>query len=110
MGTRYAHVMSNEDRAPNIAGTTMKVVELVVGQQACRWSPEEFHFQHPYSTPGQIHSALAYCWDYREELVGNIQRRRIHRVAHPSPLVARLKLKDRGNAATILHGPQRDHR
>ncbi len=34
----------------------MKVVE----QKAYGWSAEELHFQHPYLTLGQIHSALAY--------------------------------------------------
>jgi uncharacterized protein (DUF433 family) len=73
--TRYRHVELNEKRVPSIAGTTMKIVELVVEQQAYGWSPEELHFQHPYLTLGQIHSALAYCWDHREELDRDIQRR-----------------------------------
>ncbi len=34
METRYEHFVLNEDRTPSIAGTTMKVVELVVEQQA----------------------------------------------------------------------------
>lgn len=73
--TRYEHVVLDEDRVPNIAGTTMKVVELVVEQQAYGWSPEELRFQHPYLELGQIHSALAYYWDHREELERDIQRR-----------------------------------
>ncbi len=44
-------------------------------QQAYGWSSEELHFQHPYLTLGQIHSALAYYWDHREELDRDIQRR-----------------------------------
>ncbi len=96
MKTRYEHIVLNEDRAPSIAGTTMKVVELVVEQQAYGWSPEELHFQHPYLTLGQIHSALAYYWDHREELDPDIQKRlervaELRLVAPASPLVARLK-------------------
>lgn len=75
METRYEHITLNEERVPSIAGTTMKVVELVVEQQAYGWSPEELHFQHPYLTLGQIHSALAYYRDHREELDRDIQRR-----------------------------------
>lgn len=41
---RYEHITLNEDRVPEISGTTMKVVELVVEQQAYGWSPEELHF------------------------------------------------------------------
>jgi uncharacterized protein (DUF433 family) len=77
--TRYEHITLNEDRIPGISGTTMKVVELIVEQQAYGWSPEELHFQHPYLTLGQIHSALAYYWDHREEMDRDI-RRRLERV------------------------------
>ena len=73
--TRYEHVMLDEERVPKIDGTTMKVVELVVEQQAYGWSPEELRFQHPYLNLGQIYSALAYYWDHREELERDIQRR-----------------------------------
>jgi uncharacterized protein (DUF433 family) len=60
METRYQHIELNEEHIPSIADTTMKVVELIVEQQAYGWSPEELHFQHPYPTLGQIHSELAY--------------------------------------------------
>lgn len=73
--TRYEHVVLDEEHVPSIAGTTMKVVELVVEQQAYGWSPEELQFQHPYLNLGQIHSALAYYWDHREGLDRDIQRR-----------------------------------
>jgi len=75
METRYEHLSLNEDRVPGIGGRTMKVVELVVEQQAYRLSPEDLHFQHPYLTLGQIHSALAYYWDHREDIDRDIQRR-----------------------------------
>jgi len=96
METRYEHIVLNEAHVPSIAGTTMKVVELVVEQQAYGWSPEELHFQHPYLMLGQIHSALAYYWDYRKDLDRDIRRRlervtELRRAARPSPLVARLR-------------------
>jgi uncharacterized protein (DUF433 family) len=95
METRYEHIALDEDRVPSITGTTMKVVELVVEQRAYGWSPEELHFQHPYLTLGQIHSALAYYWDHREELDGDIQRRleraeELRGEFQPQPLVERL--------------------
>lgn len=52
METRYEHIVLNEDDVPSIAGTTMKVAELVIEQQADEWSPEELHFQHPNLTLG----------------------------------------------------------
>jgi len=53
----------------------MKVVELVMAQQAHGWSPEELHFQFPDLPLGQIHSALAYYWDHQRELDQDIERR-----------------------------------
>lgn len=101
METGYEHIMLNEDHVPSIAGTTMKVVELIVEQQAYGWSPEELHFQHPYLTLGQIHSALAYYWDHREELDRDISRRlervdELRNAGQPSELAARLRARRSG--------------
>lgn len=73
--TRYEHVVLDDHVVPLIDGTTMKVVELVVAHTAYGWSPEELHFQFPQLTLGQIHSALAYYWDHREDLDQDIARR-----------------------------------
>ena len=96
--TRYEHIALTEDSVPILAGTTMKVIELVLARIAYGWSPEELHFQFPHLSLGQIHSALAYYWDHQEEFEQEIERR-LERVdqlqpqAGPSPLVARLKEK-----------------
>ncbi|MEK6652506.1 MAG: DUF433 domain-containing protein [Nitrospirota bacterium] len=73
--TKYEHVTLNEKGAPVIAGTTMKVVELVSEKIAYGWSPEELHFQHPYLTMGQIHSSLAYYFDHEDELNKDVEHR-----------------------------------
>ena len=94
--TGYEHIVIGEDRVPSIAGTTMKVIELVAERTAYGWSPEELHFQHPYLTMGQIFSALAYYSDHKEELDQDLERRlqyvdQLRQANEPSPLVARLK-------------------
>jgi uncharacterized protein (DUF433 family) len=94
--TTYEHVQLDASGVPIIAGTTMKVIELVMAQMAYGWSPEELHFQHPYLTLGQIHSALAYYWDHKKALDADIERRwqwaeQARREAGPSPLVAKLR-------------------
>ena len=66
--TPYPHIVLNDAQQPSIAGTTMKVVELITAQLAYGWSPEELAFQFPHLTLGQIHSALAYYWDHRDEI------------------------------------------
>jgi uncharacterized protein (DUF433 family) len=98
--TRYEHVVLNDKGVPVIAGTTMKVIELILGQQAHGWSAEELHFQHPYLTLGQIHSALAYYWDHKAALDEDIKQRleraeQIERELGPSPLLERLKAEKR---------------
>jgi uncharacterized protein (DUF433 family) len=98
VATAYEHVVLNDEKVPIIAGTNMKVIELVLEKNAYGWSPEELHLQHPYLTLGQIHSALAYYWDHQEELDKDIERRlefvdRVQRSMKPSPLVKRLKAK-----------------
>jgi len=94
----YEHVRVDANGIPVISGTTMKVVELVMAQMAYGWSPEELHFQHPYLTLGQIHSALAYYWDHKEELDADIERRwqyaeEARRKAGASPLAAKLRTR-----------------
>ena len=73
--TRYEHIALDAHGIPHIGDTTMKVVELVTAQTAYGWSPEELHFQFPYLSLGQIHSALAYYWDHQDELDTDIARR-----------------------------------
>jgi uncharacterized protein (DUF433 family) len=94
--THYEHIILDERQVPIIAGTTMKVIELVLEKTAYGWSPEELHFQHPYLTLGQIYSALAYYWDHRVELDRDIEQRHklvdsIQQTTKPSPLTARIK-------------------
>lgn len=46
--THYEHIVLDDTDVPLVAGSTMKVVELVLERQAYVWSPKELHFQHPY--------------------------------------------------------------
>jgi len=97
--TTCEHVELDANGTPFVAGTTMKVVELVMARMAYGWSPEELHFQHPYLSLGQIFSALAYYWDHKDTLDADIERR-LEFVEHtrqemkPSPLVAKLHAQE----------------
>jgi len=93
--TRYEHI-ALEQGTPIIAGTTMKVKELVAERLAWGWSPEELLVNHADLTLGQIFSALAYYADHQKEIDQAIaddvqfvddQRKK----SPPSPLVVRLK-------------------
>jgi uncharacterized protein (DUF433 family) len=94
--TAHKYVELDANNVPVIVGTTMKVIELVAGQLANGWSPEELHFQHPYLSMSQIHSALAYYWDHQLELDTDIERRekyatQLRQTAGQSPLIQKLR-------------------
>ena len=71
--TRYEHIALDETGTPVIAGTTMKVRELVAERLAWGWSPEELLVNHSYLTLGQIFSALAYYADHQDEIDRSIE-------------------------------------
>jgi uncharacterized protein (DUF433 family) len=82
---------------PVIAGTTMKVVELVMAQQAHGWSVEELRFQQPHLSLNQINAALTYYRDHKEEVDADIERRsrfaeKARRENGPSPLEEKIRL------------------
>jgi uncharacterized protein (DUF433 family) len=94
----YPHVELDGEGRSRLAGTTMKVVELVMAQKAHGWSPEELHFQHPSLSLGQIHGALAYYWDHQEELDAEIDRlsrfaEQAREEAGSSPLAEKIRLQ-----------------
>ena len=94
--TRYEHIVVDEAGIPWIEHANMKVVELVLDQQAYGGTPEQLQEQHPCLTFGQIYSALAYYWDHRAELDADIERRlrrveELRQASPPVPLVERLK-------------------
>jgi uncharacterized protein (DUF433 family) len=96
--TAYKHIVINRAGIPLVEGTTTKVIELMLDVLGYGWSPDELQFQHPHLTLGQIHSALAYYWDHKEDLDSDIERRlecvdKIRREVGPSQLIERLKAR-----------------
>ena len=96
--TRYEHIALDEKNVPFIAGTTIKVIELILDHIAYGWSPEELRFQHPHLSLGQIYSALAYYWDHQDAMDQDIERRlqvvdRAKRAQKPTALETRLRSK-----------------
>lgn len=96
--TMYEHIEIDQTGVPLIAGTTMKVVELVTSHLAYGWSPEELHFQFPHLTLGEIYAALAYYWDHKADIDADMIRREryveeLTKEAGPSELTAGLRAK-----------------
>jgi len=57
-----------------IAGTKVKVTEVVLDKIAYGSSPEEIHFQHPHLSLAQIHGALTYYYEHQDEVDEQIRR------------------------------------
>jgi uncharacterized protein (DUF433 family) len=72
--TEYKHIQLNENNVPIIAGTTMKVVELITSVKAYQWTPEELHENYPHVSLSKIHAALSYYWDHQQELDAEMER------------------------------------
>ncbi|MBP0016002.1 MAG: DUF433 domain-containing protein [Cyanobacteria bacterium SBLK] len=94
--TEYKHIYLNEDNIPAIAGTSMKIVELITSVKAYGWTPEELLENYPHLTLSKIHSALAYYWDNKEEIDADFDRReryaeQLEKEAGQSEFAARLR-------------------
>ena len=94
--TDYAHIVVDESGVPWIQDANTKVVQLVAEVKAYGWSPEELAYQHPHLSLAQVHSALAFYWDHREEIEVDLRRREdlaeeIRQEVGEHPLVARLR-------------------
>jgi uncharacterized protein (DUF433 family) len=70
-----SYIEIDENRVAWIADTRVKVIEIALDKLAHGSSPEELHFQYPHLSMAQIHAALAYYYDHREELDDEILRR-----------------------------------
>jgi uncharacterized protein (DUF433 family) len=73
--TAYAHIEITAQGVAILAGTRVKVVEVVMDRLAHHWDADEIQRQHPHLSLAQIHSALAYYYDHQLELDKDIDRR-----------------------------------
>jgi uncharacterized protein (DUF433 family) len=74
--TVTAHIIVDEGGVAWIDDTNVKVLEVVRDRQYQGWSPEEIHFQYSHLSLSQIHVALSYYYDHREEIDRQLAARR----------------------------------
>ncbi len=98
----YAHITIGPDGVPVLAGSRVKVVEIVLDHLAHGSDAQEIHREFPHLSLGEIHSALAYYYDHQGELDADIARRmarseelraKSESTLGPSPLKVKLKAK-----------------
>src|SRR5215470_6678782 len=97
--TIESHVRVDDRGVAWIDDTKTKVIEVALDQIAHGWSPEEIHFQHRHLSLAQIHAALAYYHDHKQQFDAQIKSslERIDQLrakAGESPI--RKKLRDLG--------------
>ena len=69
MTTTFATQIERDDRGVAwIAGTRVKVIEVVLDNVTNGSSPEEIHFQHPNLSLAQIHGALTYYYENQDKV------------------------------------------
>ena len=91
-----AHIWLDPRGIAWIDQSNTKVIEVALDMIVHGWSPEEIHFQHPHLSLAQIHAALGYYYDHKDELNAQVERNlhevdRLRTQAIESPLRKRLR-------------------
>jgi len=68
------HICLDKRGRALIAGTTMKVEQVVLEKVAWGMSPEQIQEQHPCLSLAQIHAALSYYYDHKAECDAEIEK------------------------------------
>ena len=80
--TSHPHVVINKDvcdGSPIIAGTRIRVIDIVIEYEVLGRSPDEIIRSYPHVNLYQIHDALSFYYENRDELDRKIkQRSRVH--------------------------------
>lgn len=101
------HVEIRQNRAGQnrafIGGTRVRVQDVYAMSEIHGLSPDQIVEQLPHLTLGQVHAALAYYFDHREQILNELREddefvRAMRTETGPGPLEQRLKAA-RGNDA-----------
>jgi len=81
MDLKMSYAYITKDRAvcrgkACIEGTRIRVLDIVAATEHLGMSPDEICDQYPGLTLAQIHSALAYFFDHREEIQAEMESER----------------------------------
>lgn len=96
----YPHIEQRQNGTLYIAGTPFKVRQIALDHVSYGWGPIEIQREHPQLTLGQIHAALGYYYDHKEELdremdAGLAHAEELHARQCESSLVAKARAAGR---------------
>ncbi len=79
-----------------IAGHRVRVLDVAIWHELRGWSPDEIVAQAPSLTLSDVHTALAYYYDHREEVQEEIRAERVQSEEFRRGNVSLLEAKLRG--------------
>src|ERR1035441_9892456 len=71
--TEISHIHRDAEGRAWIDDCNVKVIEVVLDYLATGSTPDEIHVQYPHLSLAQIHAALAFYYDNREEFDAEIK-------------------------------------
>lgn len=76
VATHHIELRDNRDGQPRayIAGTRVRVQDIYVACEVHRQTPDQVVASLPHLTLGQVHAALAYYFDHREEVLEEVRQ------------------------------------
>ncbi|MBI3979182.1 MAG: DUF433 domain-containing protein [Chloroflexi bacterium] len=93
-------VMGAGGPKPRIAGHRIRVQDVVIWYEKLGMSPDEIVHHHPTITLADVHAALAYYWDHRDDIERAIAQEHALvdelRRSHVGPLEEKLRRRRHG--------------
>jgi len=71
------HIVKDESVCggqPRIAGTRIKVQHIVLEYERLAWTPDQICDAHPGLTLADVHAAITYYYDHKNEIDSTIQK------------------------------------
>lgn len=97
VAVRYPHIIKPEDRPASLERMPqIRVAQIVIDYLNHGWSADEIRLHYPHLQLAEIHCALAYYFDHREEIDAEIEQEQqligeSRRNASPTPVELRLR-------------------
>jgi uncharacterized protein (DUF433 family) len=90
------HIVIDDAGVARMAGSRVRVIDLIMAGQANHWGPAELHDNYPQFTLADIHAALSYYFDYQSQcdiqIAASIERADELQASTPvPPVVERLR-------------------
>lgn len=70
-GLRSSYIVQEEGICgghPRIVGTRLKVLHIALEYERLGWTPDQICEAHPGITLSQVHAAMSYYYDHKQEI------------------------------------------